>query len=177
MLKYIPNALTILRFLLIPVILLFLVQDNYVLAFVFFTISALTDVLDGRIARKFNLITDFGKLMDPLADKLTQLSILIVLFIKGVFPIWILIIILLKELLMIIGASFLYKKELVVSSKWYGKLATVMFYIAIVSSLFIKIFNVTINFDIYIYYLALALTLFSLIMYFKSFNVKDYLKK
>ena len=177
MLKHIPNILTILRFFLIPVILFYLIQDNFILAFIFLTLSALTDVLDGTIARKYNYITNFGKLIDPLADKLTQLSILVVLYLKDIVPIWILVVVILKEFAMISGASFLYGKELVVSSKWYGKLATVLFYIAIVSSLIIRQFNLNFSFDIYIYYLALIATIFSLLMYFRAFYMQGYLKK
>ena len=77
---------------------------------------------------------------------------------------------------MISGASFLYGKELVVSSKWYGKLTTVVFYIAIVSSLVIGNFNLSIRFDTYLYYLGLILTIISLALYFKSFYAQGYLK-
>ena len=87
MLKHVPNLLTILRFLLIPVILYFIFTGNYLLGFVFFTISGITDILDGTIARKFNLISTFGKLMDPLADKLTQISVLGALVIKSIITI------------------------------------------------------------------------------------------
>ena len=184
MIKHIPNILTVIRFIFIPSIVLALVYDNYLLALILFTLSSLTDVLDGKIARKYNAISDFGKLMDPLADKLTQLSILLTLAIKNVIPWWIVVILVLKETVMIAGASFLYGKSLVVSSKWYGKLATVLFYVAIVCSLFIEYWNTTINpgtplfgFDDYIYYLAIATTVFSLIMYFKQFYQEGYLKK
>lgn len=90
---------------------------------------------------------------------------------------------------MIAGASFLYGKEFVVSSKWYGKLSTVLFYVAIVSSFFIKQFNTTLlqhpeysmttlpAFDQYLYYLALSATIFSLVMYFQAFYTQGYLKK
>lgn len=90
---------------------------------------------------------------------------------------------------MIAGASFLYGKELVVSSKWYGKLATVLFYVAIVCSLFILYWNSSLvghpeyslptlpHFDTYIYYLAVFTTLFSFIMYVRAFYIQDYLKK
>ena len=141
MFKHLPNILTIIRFLLIPVIVLFALNNNYIAAIVVLTISGITDILDGYIARRFNLISDFGKLMDPFADKATQLTILVVLSIKEIIPFWIMIVVLLKEVLMIAGASFLYGKELVVSSKWYGKLATVLFYVAIVCSLFILYWN------------------------------------
>ena len=175
--KQIPNILTIFRFILIPFIVLNLVYDSYIAAFIIFTISGLTDILDGFIARKFNFITNFGKLIDPLADKCTQIITLGTLAIKDIIPMWIIIIVVLKEFIMVAGASFLYGKELVVSSRWYGKLATVLFYIAIVLSLFIKQFDFSFDFSIYIYYLALISTIFSLIMYIKAFYMQGYLKK
>ena len=175
--KQIPNILTIFRFILIPFIVLNLVYDSYIAAFIIFTISGLTDILDGFIARKFNFITNFGKLIDPLADKCTQIITLGTLAIKDIIPMWIIIIVVLKEFIMVAGASFLYGKELVVSSRWYGKLATVLFYIAIVCSLFIKQFDFSFDFSIYIYYLALISTIFSLIMYIKAFYMQGYLKK
>lgn len=177
--RNIPNILTLFRIVLIPFIVISIVNNEYIIAIMFFIISGLTDVLDGFIARKFNFITDFGKLIDPLADKLTQISTLIVLVIKGLIPYWILIIILLKEVIMVCGASFLYGKSTVVSSKWFGKLSTVVLYIAIFLSMAIKLFNLpaiydTINF--YIYCAAVVTTIFSLIMYFKTFYSRDLLK-
>lgn len=145
MAKHIPNILTVARFLLIPFVIYFLVVDNYILAFIFLTISGLTDVLDGFIARKFNFITNFGKLIDPLADKATQISVLIALTLKDIIPFWMIVIVALKESAMIAGASFLYGKELVVSSKWYGKLSTVLFYVAIVCSFIINYWNQIVN--------------------------------
>lgn len=177
MLKHIPNALTIARFFIIPSIIYYLVKDKYIAAFIMLTVSGLTDVLDGTIARKFNFITNFGKLIDPLADKVTQLSILCTLVFKGIIPLWILVIVLLKEAFMICGASFLYGKDLVVSSKWYGKAATVLFYLAITFSLLIRQFNLNFSFGIILYYLALFMTIFSLVMYFREFYIKGYFKK
>jgi len=184
MFKHIPNILTIIRFLLIPIIVILAFQDNYIATIIVLTISGLTDVLDGYIARKFNFISDFGKLMDPLADKATQVALLVTLTIQKIIPVWIIVIVIIKEFLMVSGASFLYGKELVVSSKWYGKLATVLFYIAIVCSLFIQNWNngnlITASalpsFDTYIYYLAILSTIFSLIMYIKAFYLQGYLK-
>ena len=184
MLKYIPNILTFFRFLLIPIILIGCVYEQYILAIVVLTISGLTDILDGVMARKYNAVSDFGKLMDPLADKATQISLLTVLFLKGMVPIWILAIVVAKEFCMVSGASFLYGKELVVSSKWYGKLATVLFYIAIVMSLFIKNIENVISKELetiqiinqVIYYLAVITTVASLILYMKAFYIQDYLK-
>lgn len=189
--KHIPNILTLIRFALIPIIISYIVQDNYIMAFAIITLSGITDILDGFIARKFNYITNFGKLIDPLADKATQILILATLSIKNIIPVWILGIVILKEFIMIAGASFLYGKELVVSSKWYGKLATVLFYIAIVCSLFIKQLSpiilesyancstqpLILYIDKPIYYLALISTIFSLFMYIKAFYMQGYLKK
>lgn len=187
MFKHVPNILTIIRFLLIPIIIICALQDDYIATIVFLTISGITDILDGYIARRFNFISDFGKLMDPLADKATQVTLLGVLTIQKIIPLWIIVIVLLKEFLMISGASFLYGKELVVSSKWYGKLATVLFYIAIVCSLFTEYWNGSLiniytlprlpKFHTYIYYLAVLSTVFSLIMYIKAFYLQGYLKK
>lgn len=180
MLKFIPNMLTIIRFLMIPIILYAVVIGDYLAAFILFTISGITDIADGFIARKFNLISNFGKLMDPLADKLTLISMLAILVIQNIIPVWILVVVVLKEIIMVCGASFLYGKDVVVYSRWYGKLATVLFYIAIVASLLIKQFNVSNifgNFDLYLYYLALIATIFALVMYVKSLYSKDFINK
>lgn len=189
MIKHVPNILTIIRFFLIPFILFFIFTEQYIPAFIVLTISGLTDVLDGIIARKFNCITNFGKLIDPLADKATQIAILAALTFKGIIPLWMLIVVFVKEFAMIAGASFLYGKELVVSSRWFGKMATVIFYIAIVCSFIVTYWNSVLashpeyslsplpHFDIYLYYLALVATVFSLIMYFRTFYQQGYLKK
>ena len=169
MFKHVPNILTAIRLLLIPVIFYFALNENYILAVVFLTLSGLTDVLDGYIARKYNFISDFGTLFDPLADKLTQISTLVVLVIQKIIPLWILIVVIVKELLMIAGAAFLYDKNTVVGSRWYGKAATVLFYIAILVSMLNKQFELNLGFDMILYYLALILTIFALYMYFKTF--------
>lgn len=180
MLKHIPNILTIIRFLLIPFIVVNIFSGNYIIAFIIFTISGLTDIADGCIARKFNLISNFGKLMDPLADKLTQICTIASLTLIHIIPIWILVIVLLKELIMIAGASFLYGKDVVVYSKWYGKLATVLFYLAIVFSLLINQFelpSIWSNLDLWLFYLALFATVFSLLMYIKDVYKKGFIDK
>lgn len=183
--KNIPNMLTLSRFVFIPFIVLAILSENYIQALILITLSGITDVLDGTIARKFNYISDFGKLVDPLADKATQLSILITLAVKQIIPIWVICIILVKEVLMIIGAILLYGKKTVVASRWYGKLTTVLVYLAIVSSCIINHYNIWVinnpelnkeiiwNFDIILYVIVIISTLFSLFMYWKD----DYRKK
>ena len=150
MFKYVPNILTMIRFLLIPVIIIFAFKDNYVATIIVLSISGITDILDGYIARKYNFITNFWKLIDPVADKCTQIATLIALTNIHMIPQWILVVILSKEAVMIAGAAFLYGKKLIVGSRWFGKLATTLFYIAIVSTFMIIYFNIKFGFDIYI---------------------------
>ncbi len=172
----IPNILTIIRFILIPFIFMSVIFHHYLIGLVIFTISAITDILDGYIARKYNYITDIGKLIDPLADKLTQIFLLLALSILNILPWWILAIVFVKECVMVISASFLYKrKDVVVYSKWYGKMATTLFYLAIIFSLIINQFNIALPFriDLYLYYLAILATIFSLIMYAIKFKFKN----
>ena len=122
-----------------------------------------------------------------MENQTTQIAVLASLTFKNIIPLWILIIVFIKEILMVAGASFLYGKKLVVSSRWYGKLATVLFYVAIVCSLIIEVnpniktplfgFDNYIYIDDYIYYLAVLTTIFSLVMYFRQFYQQGYLKK
>ena len=176
MIKHIPNILTIIRFIFVPAIVIALGFNNFILAIVLFTLSAITDVLDGIIARKYNVISDFGKLMDPLADKCTQISVVLTLTVMHIIPIWIIAVLIIKEVLLIAGASFLYGKKLVVSSKWYGKLSTVLIYLAVISSCLISQYHLF-HFDVYLYGLAIIFAIFSLIMYFNYFWKRGYLPK
>lgn len=181
MLKYVPNILSICRILLIPVIVTSVCSGNYILALVVFTISSLTDIVDGYIARNYDAVTNVGKLLDPLADKLTQLSLIASLVWADVISVWILVVLLIKELIMISGAAFLYGKSVVVYSRWYGKLATVLIYVSIVTSLLCKQFNVTsgifLNISNSLYVIALATTIFALLMYCKALYNKGFIDK
>lgn len=167
--KLLPNYLTILRLILVPFIFALILTEQYIGAIVLFVIANITDVLDGRIARKYNLITDWGRLADPLADKITQISTISALIIKDIIPFWILAVITIKELAMIITATLLYKKQTItVKSKWYGKAATVVLFVAIVFSLLSKTFSELSNITIYLYYIAIFTTLFAGFMYGKN---------
>ncbi len=180
MLKYLPNTLTIARFLLIPIIIISLFTGHYITSFVFVALSAITDIADGCIARKFNLISNFGKLMDPLADKLTLVSLLTALVTLHIIPIWILVIVTIKECTMVAGASFLYGKDVVVYSRWYGKSATVLFYLAIAISILTKAFNfppIWNNVDLVLYCIALAMTIIALILYIHDLSIYGVIDK
>lgn len=125
----VPNALSVLRILLIPCFMALYLLRLDMWAFGVLLVSGLTDVLDGVIARKFNLITDCGKLLDPLSDKLTQVAVVICLTTRyrELLPLAILCFI--KELCQAIGGIILLRKNSAVrGSKWFGKLSTVVFY-------------------------------------------------
>ncbi len=136
----VPNILTMIRFLAIPV-LAYLIDagDAYnTMAFILFLAIWVTDVLDGYIARRFNQATEFGKLFDPLVDKLFQLTTAVMMYVAGRLPLWVPLFILIKELLMIIGSALLFRKtKLVVYAKWYGKVSTVLFVAAFASLFFL----------------------------------------
>ena len=136
----IPNILTLIRLLLIPVFIYtfyFYNSYHYLIPTCIFIFAGLTDIFDGFIARKYNLITKWGELMDPLTDKILQLSVLFVLTDKRLIPLWVIIVIAVKELILIIGSSILFTKQIATQAKWYGKGATILFYISIVFVIFI----------------------------------------
>jgi cardiolipin synthase len=135
----IPNILTTIRFLLIPVFIYFFyspsIENNILYATSIFILAGITDILDGYIARTYNMITKWGIVLDPLADKLMQITVLVCFTDKGYLPFWVILVIGIKEFLMVIGAIFLYyfADKTVIPSNKYGKLATVFFYVAILS--------------------------------------------
>jgi cardiolipin synthase len=127
----IPNWLCFIRIALIPVFTALFVKEQYIAAFITMIVAALTDVFDGKIARKFNMVSNLGKILDPIADKLSQIAIVIILLVKfwdGPLK-YILFLFIFKELLMIIGAGILMAKGMrPVAAEVWGKLATVVFY-------------------------------------------------
>ena len=126
----IPNILSFVRIALIPIIIwAYCTLGNYLLTIALIAFSGITDIIDGFIARRFNMITDFGKALDPIADKLTQGAIMICLLTR--FPLmWLLLILLaVKEISSFILRLILFTRtEAVYGSYWHGKLATVMIY-------------------------------------------------
>ena len=123
-----PNALTILRMALIPVFAWLYFQGAQVAALAVYVVAALTDALDGYLARKLNQITSFGKLCDPLADKLMQLTMLFCLTSTGYVPWWLLTALLVREGYQVLGAAYLLgRRKVVVSAQMPGKIATCLF--------------------------------------------------
>ncbi len=168
--KNIPNLLTLLRLLIVPVLGYFLYVGKYFPAMFLFAFGGFTDVLDGYIARKYNLITKWGKFFDPLADKLMQITALVFLVLHNYIPIIVLIVVIVKESLMLAGGIMLYRKgKTVIGANWYGKMATVIFYFAILATIILSLDRfsnsyTTIAINIALG-LAVACTLFALAMY------------
>jgi cardiolipin synthase len=126
-----PNLLTALRMALIPVFVLVYERGQAALALLIFLAASLTDCLDGYLARKWNQVTPFGKLFDPMADKLLLLSVLFCLARSGDIPWWMVAVMGAKELLMLLGSAWLLRRKVVVSANRLGKAATALFIIAL----------------------------------------------
>ena len=129
----IPNILSYIRILLIPVIVILFANGYNIWTLVVVVISTLTDIADGFIARRFNMITDFGKFIDPVADKATQLTIFICLITK--FPLMLLpfCVLLVKELGSLLLRLAVYRKNNIVEgAHWHGKMSTTIVILIIV---------------------------------------------
>lgn len=128
----VPNALTLLRILLIAPFVVYYVKDHVIRAVLVLVLSGLTDMFDGMIARRFNQFTELGQMLDPLADKLTQGAVAVCFAVKQPILIPFLAVLVVKELVMVVGGIFLllFKKKKPGGSQWYGKIATVLFYIS-----------------------------------------------
>ena len=175
-----PNKLTMFRVLLIPFFIVFLLVpitsfDKWI-ALAIFIVASLTDLLDGKIARKYNLVTNFGKFMDPLADKLLVCSALICLIELDKIPAWMVIIIIAREFI-ISGFRLVASDDgIVIAASYWGKFKTTFQMLMIIFT----IFNIYLENDVLdvisniLVYVALALTVISLIDY--MLKNKDVLK-
>lgn len=126
----IPNLLSFVRILMIPVIVwLYCEKEDHVAAAAIIVLSGLTDIADGIIARKFHLVSDLGKILDPVADKLTQAVLIFCLIDKFGWMLWLFVLFAIKEITMgISGLVVIKKKDVVNSARWFGKLSTVVLY-------------------------------------------------
>ena len=174
-----PNKLTMFRVILIPFFVFFLLAPyfegygNYV-AVAIFIVASLTDLLDGKIARKYNLVTNFGKFMDPLADKLLVCSAMICLIELGLLPAWIVILIIAREFIISGFRLIASDNGVVIAASYWGKFKTTFQMLMVIVLL--------LNFDIpafkilgtVLIWIATILTVVSLIDYIMK--NKDVLK-
>jgi cardiolipin synthase len=130
----IPNLLSLLRILMIPVIVwLYIKEKNYRAATAVIILSGLTDIADGIIARKCNMVSDLGKILDPIADKLTQGTLIISLSLKYPKMLWLIALFAAKEFIMaLLGYITIRNTDSVNSAKWYGKLSTFVLYASMI---------------------------------------------
>lgn len=172
-----PNKLTMFRVILIPFFVFFMLfgplgkLGDYI-ALIIFIAASLTDMLDGKIARKYNLVTNFGKFMDPLADKLLVCSAMICLIEKGQLAAWIVIIIIAREFIISGFRLVAADNGIVIAASYWGKFKTVFQMLMVI----VLILNIPNSFfavlGTVLTYIALALTVVSLIDYIaKNKNV------
>ncbi len=178
----VPNGISIFRIVLIPIFAyLFLYgrqqgDMSYILyATIVLAVSGLTDMFDGLIARKFNQITELGKLLDPLADKLTQFAVLVCLSVEHAEIRVLTLISFSKEVMQLIGFLLLYKKigtSGLEGSKWFGRISTFVFYV----SMLIIVFWTTLPSWLY-YSLVTTVAALMLFAFYRYFKIYSYIKK
>lgn len=164
-----PNKLTVLRVLMIPFFVVFMLMDivpgmDKWIALAIFVVASLTDLLDGKIARKYNLVTNFGKFMDPLADKLLVSSAMICLVEMGRLPAWIVIIIISREFIISGFRLVASDSGIVIAASYWGKFKTVFQMVMII----VMIMDLGSSFamlETILIYVALILTVVSLVDY------------
>ena len=164
-----PNKLTIFRVVLIPFFLVFLYTDfwgrgNLYIAAAIFIIASLTDLIDGKIARKYNLVTNFGKFMDPLADKLLVCSAMICMIDLKRLPAWFVIIIIAREFIISGFRLIAAENGIVIAANYWGKFKTASQMIMIIL-LILHFDGIFVILEQIFIWLSLALTIISLITY------------
>lgn len=164
----VPNALSTMRIVLIPFFLYTYLtaqhESQYVAAAVILAVSGLTDTVDGWIARHFNMITQLGKILDPVADKLTLAAVVAALWIQKphLWPLYALFIA--KEVLMLLGGLRLHHKKITIEgAKWFGKLGTILFYIVMI--IIVAVPQLTDRTIVLMLAVLLAVMLFALLQY------------
>ena len=170
-----PNKLTIARMCMVPlfmVALMFNTDSSRILATVIFALASLTDMLDGQIARKYNMVTNFGKLMDPLADKVLTAAAMICLVELGDLAAWIAVLIIFREYLITGLRSVAASENIVVAANIWGKVKTVCQMFALMF-LMLKPQIVAvcgINIGLWLMYAAVILTVYSGLDYVLKLN-------
>ena len=179
----VPNTLTIIRMILIPVFVVLFFKGYKMAALAVFCAASLTDMLDGYLARKLNQITDFGKLFDPLADKLMVITAMVCQTFWGPLPLVAVLIVAAKELMMVLGGMYMLSKNVVVYSNYFGKAAQVGFIASLILSFFHDRFlegNVALwgmTPDIILLWITVALSVVAMVIYaagaIKTINKKE----
>ncbi len=171
----VPNILVFIRVILVPVFVALYIQNEFYWAFGVMATAFLTDFLDGKIARKFNCITDLGKTIDPIADKIYQFAVALCLMVKYPLVLSVAVILFIKEISMgVMGLLLIGKGGKVFGAKWYGKLSTAVLDVSMAFLLVAPLFSLNVRPEIIdaIVYVCDALLIFSAIMYTRLFSAK-----
>lgn len=170
--KNIPNILSFFRILLVPVFVVFMLQHHTYWAGAALVISGISDMLDGMLARKFDWITPLGKMLDPVADKLTQAAVCAVLaYLYPQYLVFFCIMIAKELMMMLCGAWLLKKGERPVAAKWYGKGATIVFYFTMILLVFFPQLPPVVILTLLI--ITTALVLFAFVKYLLLYTTKE----
>lgn len=164
--RYVPNTLTGLRLAAVPLFAWLMITDRLTVAMWVFLAAEATDVLDGWIARRYQVITAFGRVADPAADKMMQLTALFLLAWKDMIPVAIPWLFLAKELVMLIAGIFALRSRMDTSARWYGKAASVLLFATIMLTFFLRGSMLT----SWLMWGCVAFTLFALVMYGRTFH-------
>lgn len=130
-----PNKLTMARIIMVPIVMALMIAQQNIAALIVFAIASITDFLDGYIARKYNLVSSFGKIMDPLADKLLAFGALITFIQIGIVSVWAPIIIIAREFFVTSMRVVAVSKGKVIAASWWGKIKTNVQLFAIIFAL------------------------------------------
>jgi len=164
--RHIPNILSALRLTMIGIFIFFFVKAQYLWAMAIYLLAFITHVLGGFLARKNQWITDLGKVLDPLADKLMLMTALVCFWRVGWLPGWLVVIVCVKELLMILGGVLFYKKKsVVVYADWFGKLATGFFNAGVVATILANFLKWIYPWNVAILCVAAVMAIVALIHY------------
>lgn len=170
--RHVPNILSSIRIFLVPVfVLTYFGQESAVKiqAASVYALATVTDFLDGFLARRYQLITNLGKVLDPLGDKLMTLAVLTCIAVDGLIPAVVVVLVLIKELIMLIGGLLLRRKMkgAMPSSNIYGKTSTVVFFVICVTLMVFK--GIPHSMALFLIAIALVLMLVALVSYIRTF--------
>lgn len=170
--KNVPNILSSIRICLVPVFVVSYFSESStsmkIYAAIVYAIASFTDFLDGYIARKYNIMSNLGKILDPLGDKLMTLAVLTCITIDHVIPVWAVLAAVCKEMLMLIGGAIIRKKEggEIPPSNIIGKTSTVVFFVVCVT---LMLFHIPDNIATLMISIAIVLMLAALVSYLNTF--------
>ena len=170
----VPNLITYVRFLLVPPFVYFFLKENYIAAGIMIGLSGLSDCFDGFFASKLNQVTSLGKILDPIADKVTLIAVAVcmLIYMPAILPIMLVLVV--KEFLMLLGGFVLLIKKIAPPpANIFGKVATLVFYFTICIIIFLKaVFQIEIMSLIVIGSVIVALTMLVALVQYAIIFVK-----